>query len=241
MAHEMSEMDTRHTSRYRSAAWVGVASLLLGLGLGCSASKKIDTAARDRCEKGAGVGNCLLRNGRWQPIGSRDGTTSTTTGPSTKVPSTAPVSSPTTAAPVAVTSVTVPVSIGPRDVLSEPAGLFCRDLKGRGYSYSAAITYWRSHGQPDQMDADRNGIPCETVFPRPDVTAYWGIQPVSPPTDGVPGGLSCSSLNAAGYSYPVAVAYWYYEGVPARMDVDGNGIPCETVYPMSVVNAFWYS
>jgi hypothetical protein len=27
--------------------------------------------------------------------------------------------------------------------------------------------------------------------------------------------------------------------MPTRMDADGNGIPCETVYPAVVVNAFW--
>jgi hypothetical protein len=35
------------------------------------------------------------------------------------------------------------------------------------------------------------------------------------------------------------VAYWYDEGLPDRMDADGNGIPCETVYPAAVVQAFW--
>jgi hypothetical protein len=39
------------------------------------------------------------------------------------------------------------------------------------YSYVAAIDYWR--GQPNQMDADRNGIPCETVYSAMTVTAFW--------------------------------------------------------------------
>ena len=27
-----------------------------------------------------------------------------------------------------------------------------------------------------------------------------------------------------------ALRYYIWEGYPARMDADGNGIPCETVY-----------
>ena len=240
MSDKWSGMVTEYRSRYRSAGRAVVALLTIGAAIGCSASAKVDTAARDQCEQDAGVGNCVLRNRLWVPIGSRDGTTSTALTPSTKAPTSAPTTAPTTATSVPVTTVTVPASVGPRNVLTEPAGLFCRDLKVRGYSYSAAMDYWRSHGEPNQMDADRNGIPCETVFPRPDVTAYWGVQPISPPTDSVPSGLSCKDLYTAGYTYSVAVAYWYYAGVPARMDIDGNGIPCETVYPPSIVNSFWY-
>ena len=233
-------MDSTQGSRCRSASLVGVALIMCGVMFGCSASSsKLDTAARDRCEQRAGVGRCLLRKGKWEPIGSRDGTTSTIAA-TTNVSTTTSTIAPTTATSVAVTSVSAPVPVKPSNVLGEPAGLYCRDLKGRSYSYTAAFDYWRAHGEPDQMDADRNGIPCETVFTRSDVTAYWGLQPSSPPTDGLPSGLSCNNLYTAGYSYPVAVAYWYYEGVPARMDIDGNGIPCETVYPASIVNSFWY-
>lgn len=50
---------------------------------------------------------------------------------------------------------------GPFDL---PAGLLCRNLKDMGYSYSDAIVYWNYYGQPDEMDIDLNGIPCETVY-----------------------------------------------------------------------------
>lgn len=59
------------------------------------------------------------------------------------------------------------------DVRTLPAGLFCRDLDAQGYSYAAAVEYWRVHGQPNRMDADSNGIPCETVYPEQDVEAFW--------------------------------------------------------------------
>ncbi len=125
------------------------------------------------------------------------------------------------------------------DVGSLPAGLFCRDLKAKGYSYVAAIDYWRLHGQPDQMDADRNGIPCETVYSRSDVAAYWNGREV---TGVVPwtAGLFCRDLAARGATYAQAVAYWWYYDMPQRMDADKNGIPCETVYSAAAVNAFWF-
>jgi hypothetical protein len=127
---------------------------------------------------------------------------------------------------------------GPGNVGNLPAGLFCRDLHAQGFSYVAAVDYWRMHGQPNQMDADRNGIPCETVYPASDVTAYWGGRTVSdlPLT----GGLLCRDLYARGFSYAEAVAYWWVDGTPDRMDADRNGIPCETVYPAADVYQFWY-
>ena len=165
------------------------------------------------------------------------------TAPSTAVATSAPVAS----APASViTKTVVPTVKGTSnsapavgDVRSLPAGLFCRDLNAKGYSYVAAIEYWRLHGQPNQMDADRNGIPCETVYPRSDVAAYWNGREIS----GVvfwSAGLYCRDLAARGASYAVAVRYWWYYGMPDRMDADKNGIPCETVYSAATVNAFWY-
>lgn len=127
------------------------------------------------------------------------------------------------------------------DVRDLPADLFCRDLRARGYSYTAAIDYWRFHGQPDRMDADRNGIPCETVYPPSDVSAYWrGRDVPSYESGALPPGLFCRDLFARGVSYFEAVEYWWYHGAPDRMDADRNGIPCETVYPAAEVDAFWF-
>jgi hypothetical protein len=55
-----------------------------------------------------------------------------------------------------------------------PSGLLCRDVAAAGFEYDRAVEYWLSEGRPDRMDADRNGIPCETVYPSVDVTSYWG-------------------------------------------------------------------
>ena len=120
-----------------------------------------------------------------------------------------------------------------------PLGLFCRDLKSKGYSYVAAIDYWRLHGQPNQMDADRNGVPCETVYPRSDIGQYWNGREISGATP-LATGLLCRDLAARGATYAQAVAYWWYYNRPLRMDADKNGIPCETVYSVATVNSFWY-
>jgi hypothetical protein len=124
----------------------------------------------------------------------------------------------------------------PGDVLQEPAGLLCRDLEAKGYSYAAAIDYWQAAGQPSRMDVDGNGIPCETVYPVDDVAGYWEGQSLN---NGLGPGLLCQDLRARGVSYADAVAYWYTEGRPDRMDVERNGIPCETVYPAAEVQQFW--
>ena len=49
-------------------------------------------------------------------------------------------------------------------VYQQSAGLYCRDLKAMGYNWSEAIAYWNYWGDPDNMDIDLNGIPCETVY-----------------------------------------------------------------------------
>lgn len=158
----------------------------------------------------------------------------------------APTGASTTASPTETPTVSAKkrkALMGPGDVRDLPAGLFCRDLMSRGYSYVAAVDYWRQNGQPNQMDVERNGIPCETVYSPSDVEAYWGTsQQVSPSYVGVetlPGGLFCRDLRDLGYTYGQAVDYWFISGVPDRMDEDLNGIPCETVFPIGEVSYYW--
>jgi hypothetical protein len=63
-----------------------------------------------------------------------------------------------------------------------------------------------------------------------------------------PSGLDCRDLLSGAAPYPFGVSgvrpeeavlwsivYWILEGQPARMDVDGNGIPCESLYDAEVV------
>lgn len=63
-----------------------------------------------------------------------------------------------------------------REYELSPKGLYCRDLLDQDTNtwfsavgtlptigYFMSLVYWSLEGRPDRMDADRNGIPCETV------------------------------------------------------------------------------
>jgi hypothetical protein len=103
----------------------------------------------------------------------------TSTSSTSSSSTTTPTSTVTTTSTTVPTTTTVPATttttLTPLPQL--PSGLFCRDLFASGYSYEEAINYWILNGQPDRMDADGNGIPCETVYPKGDVVDYWGVEP----------------------------------------------------------------
>ncbi len=110
-------------------------------------------------------------------------------------------------------------------------GLFCRDLFDLGFGYDDAAAYWVREGRPDRMDADRNGIPCETVYSSSLMDIFF--QPV---LSVEPTGLFCRDLADRGWWFSDALAYWIAEGAPDRMDADRNGIPCETIYPAAQID-----
>jgi hypothetical protein len=62
------------------------------------------------------------------------------------------------------------------------SGLFCRDLNARGYTFAEAVAYWECEGSPLRMDADRNGIPCQTVYDDTEILAFYGGSLPSPAT-----------------------------------------------------------
>jgi len=162
-------------------------------------------------------------------------TSSTTESTTTTTTTTAPATTTTTTtAPPVTTGPQVIILGGGTDI--EP-GLFCRDLLADGVAYDKAVIYWLEEGRPTRMDEDGNGVPCETVYPAAEVEALWGPQGLE--DEGVTPGLFCRDLVAEGLDYEAAVTYWETEGRPARMDDDGNGRPCETVYPADEVAAFW--
>ena len=126
-----------------------------------------------------------------------------------------------------------------RVFLAEPTGgvlapgLFCRDLAAQGLEFTRAAMYWISEGSPERMDADRNGIPCETVFASDDIAAFLeGARSFD-------AGLTCEGLNLGDDSvgFQRAVAYWMIEATPERMDANGDGIPCDTTFSPSTIDA----
>jgi hypothetical protein len=121
----------------------------------------------------------------------------------------------------------------PRNTTGLKSGLFCRDLADMGYGAYEAIPYWLAEGAPDRMDADQNGVPCETIF-REDIEHFLNA------AIGEPTGQSCADLGLPDdrSGYERAVAYWMLEGAPDRMDADRNGVPCETVFSTDTVQEY---
>jgi hypothetical protein len=56
------------------------------------------------------------------------------------------------------------------EIAALPEGLRCANLQAMGLGPKQAVDYWFLWGAPPLMDADSNGIPCETVWP--DVAQY---------------------------------------------------------------------
>ncbi len=112
----------------------------------------------------------------------------TTATPTTQT-SAEPATTSTTTEPATTTTTTTTLP----PVTDLESGLFCRDIFPLGYDYAAAVTYWVKEGSPDRMDADRNGIPCETVYAEADVLAFWG-DPL--PTTAPPSSLTFAWLES---------------------------------------------
>ena len=92
---------------------------------------------------------------------------STSVPPTVTTPATPPSTVPTTTTIATTTTTTTTTTTAPRTVADLVPGLFCRDLNAAGFGYPDAVAYWVSEGEPDRMDADHNGIPCETVYSGP--------------------------------------------------------------------------
>ena len=77
-------------------------------------------------------------------------------------------------------------------VPAAPGGLLCRDYMATenfsdamewvgasppwnddALAYQWALAYWFLDGQPNRMDADRNGVPCELLFDQEVVAEVW--------------------------------------------------------------------
>lgn len=106
---------------------------------------------------------------------SDDAAAPTDTSTTTTTEATTTTTEATTTTPSSTTTAAVAPAASARNVLDEPEGQFCRDLNAKGYSYAEAVTYWEHNGRPSQMDASGTGIPCQTVWPKADVEARWGI------------------------------------------------------------------
>lgn len=120
-----------------------------------------------------------------------------------------------------------------------PDGLYCRDLASQdldvalfhsdsgssedGFFWS--LVYWALEGQPDRMDADHNGIPCESLYDPAVVTAVLEGGPIGshePPPLGLalrPSGLGPIDFGTKGEGGVESLEY--YLG-PADSDITSH-------------------
>lgn len=112
--------------------------------------------------------------------------------------------------------------------------LLCKNLKSRGYNFAEANAYWELEGKPDRMDADGNGIPCQTVYPLSQIHIIYPGAEQPPPVQPAPAATTeaapsqvyyqnCDAVRAAGKD-PL---YTGDPGYDSHLDRDGDGIACE--------------
>ena len=76
--------------------------------------------------------------------------------------------------------------------------MLCADVADLGYGFASALAYWVREGAPARMDADHNGLPCETVYPWVEIEAVMGFDGTafrSPPA--TPLGWSPTTLDSS--------------------------------------------
>lgn len=95
----------------------------------------------------------------------------------------------------------------------------------------------------DGTEQVRTAATTTTAATVPPTTAAAPSTPATTPSTALPdpadlpSGLFCRDLHARGYSYAQAVDYWNLEGQPDRMVA--QELPCQTVYPLDIVYAYW--
>ena len=91
---------------------------------------------------------------------------------------------------------------------------FCRDLHyltgSHPRAYFGAVAYWFQEGRPDRMDADRDGIPCETVYSLSDIDGVWAGTPREEVT-GIHFGY-ITDLTETGSGVEITIDYAYFLG-----------------------------
>lgn len=139
----------------------------------------------------------------------------------------APTQAPaTTTAPTTTPTTTATTRAPPKPTTTRLVllpGKYCATMRAAGWSFEQARAYYNDHGQPAHMDADGDGIPCETVYgevggpaPRQDCDpAYPNDCLASPPPD-----LDCADVGRR-------VVVDHSHGDPHRLDADGDGYGCD--------------
>jgi hypothetical protein len=151
-------------------------------------------------------------------------------GQAQPLPTVAPATTEATTTTEAATT-TTEVATTTRPATTRPiklvVGKYCAAMQAAGWSFEEARAYYEDHGHPAHMDADGDGIPCETVYgevggPGPSPAPQEDCDPAypdgclpSPPPD-----LDCADVGQR-----VTVDHSY--GDPHRLDADRDGIGCD--------------
>jgi len=157
------QQDPKRSERWLSAGLIVAFVVVLG-GLAYVISNR---SAPD--EDAGRATNTTKVQATTEPPSSTAATQTTTLGATTTVATTTTLPPTTTTRPTTTAPTTTTAAVPPGPVREQPDGLFCRDLKARGYTFPQALAYWLADGRPARMDADGNGIPCETVYPPAEV------------------------------------------------------------------------
>jgi hypothetical protein len=142
---------------------------------------------------------------------------------------------PTVATTITTTLTTTAQATTTRPATTRPiklvVGKYCAAMHAAGWSFEKARAYYDDHGQPAHMDADGDGIPCETVY------GEVGGSAPAPEKDCDPsypdaclkvgiGDYDCAGGSGNGPNYvegPVTVR----GSDPFGLDGNGDGVGCE--------------
>ncbi len=101
--------------------------------------------------------------------------------------------------------------------VGEPGDILIVVLDGAG----ATSSFQASSGEWSEPFTAEPGLTCEQFFDDQNVMG-WERDPMF--------------QHAA---YTLVLAYWFVQDEPANMDADGNGVPCERLFPADVVSSVW--
>ena len=104
-------------------------------------------------------------------------------------------------------------------------GNLCRDLMTSerfSADYFSVVAYWFLEGQPDRMDADRDGIPCETVFGLWDIAGFWDGTPSEEATNIHFGFVTDVGESGSGYELTIDYAF-FLGGMEANLAAEAAG------------------
>ena len=111
-------------------------------------------------------------------------------------------------------------------ILTEPSA----DV-GSGYLLvlddEGTTTWWSVGTGGADLPLAPHGLLCREYLRRREFGEAMQVFNVSPPWD------------ESALAYQWVLAYWFLEGQPEYMDVDGNGVPCELLFDTAVVAEVW--